>query len=338
MQESNPRPSDYKSAALPAELIRRTNLYFSIFMQKFQHPSITANGQRRASVTLKDLKTLWFNTGTRCNLSCPNCYIESTPWNDRLQFLQLSDIIPFLDEIKEHHLPTHTIGFTGGEPFVNHSIIFLLKEVLQRGYTALILTNGYRAIHRYKSSLLKLQEMYNDKLRIRVSLDHWTKQGHEQQRGQQTFDLTLLTIKWLFDNHFRLSIAGRHTLSQQEHRTINPQQEYVKLLSLYRIHLEEDKIIVFPEMDKDRDIPEITEQCWQILGVHPEDQMCYSERMILKRKGEEATKVVPCTLLAYDPQFELGTTLTHSSSKVFLNHPFCTQFCVLGGSSCSSIS
>ena len=47
------------------------------------------------------------------------------------------------------------------------------------------------------------------------------------------------------------------------------------------------------------------------------------------------TKILPCTLITKDREFELGNDLVSSKKKVFLNHPFCSQFCVLGNSSCS---
>ena len=49
----------------------------------------------------------------------------------------------------------------------------------------------------------------------------------------------------------------------------------------------------------------------------------------------EAPVVLACTLLAYDPRFEMGATLAEASRPVSLNHPFCASFCVLGGASCS---
>ena len=55
----------------------------------------------------------------------------------------------------------------------------------------------------------------------------------------------------------------------------------------------------------------------------------------IKRKDESSTKVLPCTLITKDKEFELGNDLLSSKKKVFLNHPFCSQFCVLGNSSCS---
>ena len=70
--------------------------------QKFQNPFVTAKGERRAHVTLEALKTLWFNTGTLCNLTCENCYIESSPRNDRLVYLTTPEVAEYLDEIERN--------------------------------------------------------------------------------------------------------------------------------------------------------------------------------------------------------------------------------------------
>src|SRR5215472_17459948 len=47
--------------------------------RKFRDPDVTARNEARAKVPLLALKTLWFNTGTLCNITCRNCYIESSP-------------------------------------------------------------------------------------------------------------------------------------------------------------------------------------------------------------------------------------------------------------------
>jgi hypothetical protein len=57
--------------------------------------------------------------------------------------------------------------------------------------------------------------------------------------------------------------------------------------------------------------------------------------MVVKRKGAAVPAVLACTLLAYDPKFELGVTLAEASRPVALNHPHCARFCVLGGASCT---
>lgn len=302
---------------------------------KFKSKTHTAKGEPRAFVEFTGLKNLWFNTGTRCNLTCKNCYIESSPTNDALVYLSLEEVCRYLDEIEELKLDTEQISFTGGEPFLNKEILPIIKECLQRGYNVLVLTNAYRAVNRYLNELDTLNLAYPQKLSLRVSLDHYTADAHEQERGAGTFSKTLETIKKLVDIGINVSIAGRSLLHESRLEAL---AGYQQLLDQHNIKLDVSKgenITIFPEMSTSSDVPEITTACWDILNVHPHHQMCASERMVVKRKGATSPVVLPCTLIAYDQSFELGTTLRESFQKVYLRHPYCAQFCVLGGASCS---
>ena len=303
-------------------------------VDKFRDPFVTAKNETRASVALRDLKTLWVNTGTQCNLSCESCYIESNPKNDRLVFFGLDDLIPYLDEIEEQNWITHEVGFTGGEPLLNPHIIALLEESLKRDFKTLLLTNAFR-INRYKKDFLRLSQTYGDRFVIRVSLDHYSQEFHEKERGQGTFAPTLSNMAWLSENNIPLAVAGRSVTGESEE---SARKAYGNLFAQHNISLDplnSSDLVLFAEMDPIRDVPEITTACWDILQKSPDDIMCASSRMVVKRKGEERAKVLSCTLLAYDKQFELGETLVDSQKTVQLNHPFCSQFCVLGGSSCS---
>src|SRR5258707_58270 len=157
--------------------------------RKFRDPFVTAKGEPRAQVALRALDTLWFNTGTLCNLTCQNCYIESSPNNDRLTYLSAAEVGRYLDEIVALGLGTRLIGITGA--------------------------------------------------------------------------------------------------------------------------------------------------CWGMLGKSPEGVMCASSRMVVKHKGAVRPSVVACTLLPYDPLWDLGPSLAGASRAVPLNHPHCAKFCVLGGAACS---
>src|SRR5215831_15943805 len=141
---------------------------------KFKNALITAKGETRATVALRALETLWFNTGTLCNLTCRNCYIESSPRNDRLAYLSLDEVRGYLDEIERERLPTRLIGFTGGEPFMNPHIVAMLREVLARGLQALVLTNAMKPMMKLCAKLLALREEYGAQLTVRVSLDHYS--------------------------------------------------------------------------------------------------------------------------------------------------------------------
>lgn len=303
-------------------------------MDKFSDKFKTAKGDDRAFVDLKDYQTIWFNTGTQCNLSCKNCYIESTPKNDRLSFITADEVNEYLSEIKEYNFPVSLIGLTGGEPFLNPQIIQIISTVLKNNFEILILTNALNLIKRHHEALDKLKDKYGDKLSLRISLDHHTQDVHESERGSNTFQKTMEEFKYLYDKGFNLSLASRSLINESTEDSLNGHNA---LLEKYGINLNlDEKLVVFPEMKSGKDLPEITTACWDILSKSPNDQMCSTERMIVKRKGDEKLIVMPCTLLAYDDEFILGNTLKESDKKVYLNHPFCAEFCVLGGASCSS--
>src|SRR2546429_9360159 len=82
-------------------------------------PFVTAAGERRAQVALRALDTLWFNTGTLCNLTCQHCYIESSPKNDRLVYLSAAEAGECLDEIERPWVGQRLNGFTGRAPAIN---------------------------------------------------------------------------------------------------------------------------------------------------------------------------------------------------------------------------
>jgi hypothetical protein len=302
---------------------------------KFKDPRVTAAGEPRAAVPLARLETLWFNTGTLCNITCRNCYIESSPRNDRLVYLTVDDIRPYLDEIERDVLGTGEIGFTGGEPFLNPNIVGLLEECLARGFAVLVLTNAMKPMQRFRKPLLGVRARYGDRLTMRVSLDHYTAARHEEERGPDTFAPTRDGLVWLARNGFKVAVAGRSMWGEV------PERERAGYAALFAEHAipvdatDPAELVLFPEMDTSVEVPEITQACWGILGKSPADVMCATSRMVVKRKGALRPVVLSCTLLPYDPAFEMGATLSDASGPVPLNHPHCAKFCVLGGASCS---
>ena len=306
--------------------------------RKFLDPLVTADGQERAWVQLDSLQTLWFNTGTMCNITCEHCYIESSPTNDRLSYLSLGEVETFLDEVAELGLPTREIGFTGGEPFMNPVFIAMLDETMRRGFEALVLTNAMQPMQRpgLQRELLELKRKYGDRLTLRVSLDHFTPDFHEMERGAGSWPIAMAGLRWLSEHSFRVSVAGR---TRWNEHPIETRRGYARLFAAEQVPVDADdpvELVLFPEMDETADVPEITVACWDILDRRPEEMMCGWSRMVVKRKGEDQPTVLACTLLPYDSQFELGSTLAESETVVRLNHPHCAKFCVLGGGACSA--
>jgi len=302
---------------------------------KFRDPQTTAKGERRARVRLASLDVLWFNTGTLCNLTCRNCYIESSPRNDTLVYLTAAEVRAFLDEICALGWPTRQIGFTGGEPFMNPWFMTMVEDALERGFEALVLSNAMRPMMKCADRLLDLRGRHGDRLVIRVSVDHYTRKRHERVRGPRTWKPTIAGLAWLAANGFNTHVAGRTVWGEPEDAL---RAGFARLFAGLGMDLDAGdpaRLVLFPEMDARLDVPEITEACWGILRKAPSDVMCASSRMVVRRKGEATAKVVPCTLLPHDPRFDLGTTLRGAADTVALNHPHCARFCVLGGASCS---
>ncbi|MEC9347282.1 MAG: radical SAM protein [Pseudomonadota bacterium] len=303
--------------------------------RKFRDPRVTADGSDRASVALTGLKTLWFNTGTLCNLTCTNCYIESSPTNDRLQYLTLAEVDRFLDEL-DRGFAADEIGFTGGEPFMNPDIIAMLGSALGRGYRVLVLTNAMRPMMKCADALLALRERFGERLRLRVSVDHHAEALHDLERGKGAWRRMLPGLRWLAANGFHLSLAGRTMWAETEEQL---RAGFARLSAAEGLHLDtgdHERLVLFPEMDAEEDVPEITTACWGILKVSPDAMMCASSRMVVHRKGEAAASVAPCTLLPYETALDMGPDLESARAEVALNHPHCARFCVLGGGSCSA--
>lgn len=305
---------------------------------KFNDPNLTIRGEQRAHVAFGELKTLWINTGTLCNIACTHCYIESSPTNDSLVYFTEADLAPFLDEVAQLAETPIEIGFTGGEPFLNPQIIDLLHMSLARGHRVLILTNAMRPMMRprMRERLLALKAQYGESITLRVSLDHYEADLHDEERGAGSFAATLEGIDWLAQAGFKLSLAGRTLWGGNE---AEMRAGFARLIAarVWPIDASSaEQLVLFPEMDESAEVPEISDACWGILKVAPAAMMCASARMVVKRKGAEAPAVIACTLLPYEPEFEMAARLSESLTPVALNHPHCAKFCVLGGGSCSA--
>ncbi len=300
--------------------------------RKFQDPAWTARGEPRAVVVPGPLDTLWFNTGSLCNIACRSCYMESSPRDRRLAYLTLAEVEPFLDEAAG--LGTGLIGFTGGEPFMNPDLPAMLGAVLGRGMRALVLTNAMRPMQRQRPRLLALRPLAA-RLTLRVSLDHHTQAGHEAERGPGSWAPAIAGLRWLAEAGFAVHVASRLAADAPEAAL---RAGFAALFARLGVPIDAADpvaLTLFPVMDATADVPEITTACWDILHRRREELMCASARMVLRRREADAPSVVACTLLPYEPEFDLGSTLRGALRPVALNHPHCAQFCVLGGAACS---
>jgi Radical SAM superfamily/4Fe-4S single cluster domain len=303
---------------------------------KFHDPLITAKGEPRAVVPFDGLATLWFNTGTLCNIACHNCYIDSSPRNDALVYLTRPEVARFLDEALMAPVRPAEIGFTGGEPFMNPDLIGMLEDALAAGFRVLVLTNAMKPMQNRAAAFGALNTKWPGRISVRVSLDHYLPERHEELRGPRTWKPSIDGLDWLAANGFDISLAGRTIWDESEAEL---RAGFASLIVQRGWGIgagDPSRLVLFPEMEAHEEVPEISTGCWTILGKQPSDVMCASSRMVVRRKGAPSASVLSCTLLPYDTRFEMGATLAHAARHVPLNHSHCARFCVLGGASCSS--
>lgn len=285
-----------------------------------------------ARVALERLETLWFNTGTLCNLACEGCYIESSPRNDRLAYLSLTSFLKVLGEAREHHPELREIGFTGGEPFLNPEIVEMIESAIAGSYRVLLLTNAMTPMQR---RLDELRRFRGADLHFRVSLDHFTRAGHEVLRGARSWQPTLAGIALLIETGFRLSIAARFDPDCASEAGIR--EGFARLFTVqgWPIEAEDpEQLVLFPELQRAAGVPGVSERAWAALHPRGADTMCRTSRMVMQRKGAADVSIAACTLLPYEERFDLGPTLAGAGRAVTLDHPYCAEFCVFGGATC----
>ena len=185
---------------------------------KFVDPLLTADGSERASVALTNPETLWFNTGTVCNIECANCYILSSPTNDALVYQTTAEVEDYLDQLEDRAWGVREIAFTGGEPFMNPQMLGMARASLERGYEVLILTNAMKPMMRprVQKGLEALNADFPGKLTLRISLDYYAAPEHDAERGVGTFAETIKGMEWLRATGIAMAVAGRMAMAQSE--------------------------------------------------------------------------------------------------------------------------
>ncbi len=299
----------------------------------FSNLLTNADGKKRAHVTLKKLDTLWFNTGSLCNISCKGCYIESSPTNKKIEYITLNDVKHYIEQILDLNLGTKLIGFTGGEPFLNPSIIDILDFTLVKNFKVLLLTNAMKPMINKSSKLIQIKNKKN--LTIRVSMDHYTAAQHELIRGKNSWIPLINGLKWLHQKNFNIDLACRILEGENELDMRKGFQELIKKLSLNIDAFNPSNLVIFPEMKINALTPEISEDCWSVIDKSKDTVMCSNSRMVVKKRDNPKPVILSCTLITNDKDFELGNNFKTAKDTTYLKHPYCSQFCVLGNSKCA---
>src|SRR5690606_55203 len=128
-------------------------------------------------------------------------------------------------------------------------------EALGRGYRVLVLTNAMRPMLKLKAPLLDLKARYGDRLALRVSIDHYSRELHELERGKHAWGRMMEGFRWLVRNGFNVAVAGR-TFWKESADSLRA--GYARLFAAEGAPIDardEARLVLFPEMDMSADVP-----------------------------------------------------------------------------------
>ena len=100
------------------------------------------------------------------------------------------------------------------------------------------------------AGLLELQAEYPNKLTLRISVDHYSAELHDKERGRGSFDKTLIGMNWLRDNGFKMAVAGRTVWGESD---ADSRAGYAAFYKHHGYDIDAHnpgETVLFPEMDE----------------------------------------------------------------------------------------
>ena len=276
---------------------------------------------------------LWFFTGTRCNLSCSHCYVESNPDNNSMPYLTYETFEQYLKEAVQKKFSKIDIYFTGGEPFINPDILKMIDKALDYGHTT-ILTNGTRFSDLIIEKLEKIIEKKKFTLTFRISIDGPTEMEHDKFRGSGSFNKTMLGLKKISNKNFKTIVTAMQSWKQKENNRIDG--EFISLLVENDVPKRNQSMKYLPpiligrEEQRNRGYTEqelFTETCFT--DYNYEQLQCSKCRMVTE-KG-----VWVCPILVNEQGGKMGNTLVESFKPFGMKYTACWT-CRMSGLSCEN--
>ncbi|PKM46382.1 MAG: hypothetical protein CVV03_05530 [Firmicutes bacterium HGW-Firmicutes-8] len=143
-------------------------------------------------VTCAALDELWLHVIYKCNLNCRHCLFSCSPEKEGPGHLSLRETVKYVKEALGQGV--RAIYITGGEPLIWPYLNDFLSwyYTLERVVPLTILTNG---------TLIGLEQasffsrFTSQGLNLRVSLECYTRENHEEYRGAGSFSRAIQGIK-----------------------------------------------------------------------------------------------------------------------------------------------
>src|SRR3972149_5549306 len=125
----------------------------------------------------------------RCNLACKHCYIEDNN-SVELSTEEITQVIDHLAEVLERWNYSGSVSLTGGEALMRRDFEKIVKAIRKHEQfkNILVMTNGVQI------SGETIEFLRDNDCAVQVSIDGFTKQQHDEIRGEGNFDKAIATL------------------------------------------------------------------------------------------------------------------------------------------------
>ncbi len=148
------------------------------------------NGASGPSQRTPELKTAFLHITSRCNLSCPHCYVLSDGVkHSGPQDLSTEIVVKLIDELAG--LGGRAVTLSGGEALLHPGVRRMLKRAADRSLEIRLLTNGTLLDREWAAFLADLP------IHVQVSLDGSRPEIHDAVRGKGNFLRALQAVERL---------------------------------------------------------------------------------------------------------------------------------------------
>lgn len=276
---------------------------------------------------------LWFFTGSKCNLTCTHCYVESSPTANQHPLLTLETFNANLTEAISKNYEKLEIYFTGGEPFINENLLEMLAGSLKYGNTT-ILTNATQISKDMAKKLAVLQANTTHKLFFRVSLDGPNEELNDKIRGKRAFERATQGIENLIEQKFNPIVTSMRSWSLLE--GWKKEEQFVDLLIDKGIPREKQLLKILPplrigrEIGRDRGYTSnelFTEDCFTDYDFN--QLQCSKCRMVSERG------VWVCPILINEDHAKMGENLSDAEKPYEMRDMACWT-CRMEGMNCTN--
>ncbi|MDH5404813.1 MAG: radical SAM protein [Candidatus Heimdallarchaeota archaeon] len=276
---------------------------------------------------------LWFFTGTKCNLSCSHCYVESSPTNESHPYLTMNTFNKSLQSVIDQQFTTLEFYFTGGEPFMNPDIIEMLHESMKYGNTT-VLTNGTKITDNVIERLSLINNNSKFDLTIRVSLDGSDATSNDIIRGKNSFQRANQAIDKLQERSIKVIVTAMRSWSLLKSKDV--EDSFIQLLVNRENPLPQSSLKILPPLRIGREIIRdrgyktdelFTESCFDNYDFS--NLQCSKCRMVTE-KG-----VWVCPILVNEDSGRMGDKLEDSFKPYAMKNLACWT-CRMEGMVCTN--